>query len=332
MLAKTIVTLAQNADAQTSPLFGSLSGYTDAPANWKAGGGYDYKFLQAPPGPCTDDAHVIDTDVVIVGSGCGAGVAAKNLAEAGHRVLVVEKGYYFPPSQLPMAQEAAMDHLFDQSGVYMTENGSAGIVCGGAWGGGGTINWSVCLKLQDFVREEWADGGALPFFTSRQFDECCDRVLDFAGASTSGIRHNHRNRVLLDGAAKLGWRAQEAPQNTAGKEHYCGRCHLGCGSAEKRGPAQAWLPAAADAGADFMEGMKVTRVLFGEDGKTATGVEGLWTSRDAEGGVHTPVSERTQRRVVINAKRVVLSAGTLWSPLLLTRSGVEVCTRAMLIP
>jgi hypothetical protein len=37
----------------------------------------------------------LETDVVIVGSGCGGAVAAKILAEAGLRVIVVEKGTWF---------------------------------------------------------------------------------------------------------------------------------------------------------------------------------------------------------------------------------------------
>lgn len=46
MLAKALVTTAHKAHAMSSPYFGSLSGYTDVPVNWKAGDGYDYKFIQ----------------------------------------------------------------------------------------------------------------------------------------------------------------------------------------------------------------------------------------------------------------------------------------------
>jgi hypothetical protein len=206
----------------------------------------------------------------------------------------------------------------------MSENASTSVLAGGAWGGGGTVNWSVCLRTQDYVRKEWADGG-LPMFTSTAYDECMDRVWDFAGAGTDGVRHNHRNRVLLDGSRALGWAAAEAPQNTAGKPHDCGQCHLGCGSAGKRGPAVSWLPAAGDAGAQFMEGFRIDRVTFGEDATTATGVEGQWTSRGPGGSVDAPLSARVQRRVRIRAKKVIVSAGTLWSPVVLMESGITVC-------
>ncbi|KAL7798357.1 hypothetical protein V8C37DRAFT_199510 [Trichoderma ceciliae] len=318
-LAKSIVALAGKANGTTNPYFQKLSGYSNVPKDWKPVEGYDFKFIQPQSG---DDAHEITTDVVIVGSGPGGGVSAKNLAEAGHKVLVVDKGYYFPPTHFPMPQDAALRYLFDNGGAYISEDTSTAITAASCWGGGGTVNWSVCIKLQGFVRQEWADEG-LPLFTSPEFDECMDRVWQFIGASSGGIRHNFRNNMLLQGCDKLGWHGEVANQNTANKEHYCGQCHLGCGLGEKRGPTVAWLPAAAEAGAEFMEGFTVEKVLFDDDGATATGVEGSWLARDAEGGLHKHVGERTQRKVIIKAKKVILSAGTFWSPIILMKSGVR---------
>ncbi|QPH02034.1 hypothetical protein C2857_006239 [Epichloe festucae Fl1] len=318
-LSKSVTQVAQKANSLHSRFFQEISGYTDVPYDWKNTEGYAYEFVQAPAGSGT---HEISTDVVIVGSGCGGGVAAKNIAEAGHRVLVVDKGYYFPPSQLPMTQESASHYLYDAGGVYFSDSASTGILCGGSWGGGGTVNWSVCFRLQDFVREEWASEG-LPLFTSSDFDDSMDRVWDFIGASKDAIRQNARNQALLDGAKILGWKGGVVEQNTASKEHYCGRCHLGCNSAEKKGPATSWLPAAGEAGAEFMEGFTVEKVVFADDGVTAIGVEGLWTARDEEGGVHKPESARLQRRVFIRARKVIISGGSIWSPVILAKSGVK---------
>lgn len=68
--------------------------------------------------------EVIETDVVIVGSGCGGGVCAKNIAEAGHKVLVVDKGYYFSPSQLPMSEKDGGIHLYVDGGVVSSDDAS----------------------------------------------------------------------------------------------------------------------------------------------------------------------------------------------------------------
>ena len=113
---------------------------------------------------------------------------------------------------------------------------------------------------------------------------------------------------------------------------------MGCGAGEKQGPAVCWLPAAQRAGAEFIEGFACQKVLFddnevvkdleGESHERRTvGVVGTWTARDGDGFVHSPATERLQRVVKIEAKRVVVSAGSLNSPLLLMRSGLEVMQR-----
>lgn len=321
VLARMMSTLAQKSFSQTDPLFQQLIGYTDHPAEYRPGPAFDFNFLQFG---ADEKPAVIDTDVVIVGSGCGGGVCAKVLAEAGHRVLVVDKGYHFRPSQLPMDQETGSRNLFEGHGVISSDDNSLNILAGSCWGGGGTVNWSVCLEPQDFVRREWSDRG-LPFFATDEFQECIDRVSDFMGVSDAYIRHNHGARVILDGSRKLGWKAKACPQNTGTEDHYCGRCHLGCPTGGKKGPAVSWLPAACRAGAQCVEGFTVSELTFDESlgSKKAVGLVGTWVSRDRDGGFAVEAG-RVRREVHVRAKRVIVSAGTLQSPLLLLRSGLQV--------
>ncbi|KAI4167893.1 MAG: hypothetical protein LQ343_006852 [Gyalolechia ehrenbergii] len=301
-----------------STTISTILGFPRAPVHGRPGKDFGYDFLQLPPG---DEQEIIDTDIVIIGSGCGGGVCAKNLAEAGHCVLVADRAYHFPAKHLPMTSTDAGIHLFHNGGIDTSDDNSVAFVAGQAWGGGGTVNWSASLQTQASVRQEWADEG-LPFFTSAEFQSCLDRVCDRMGVSTKSIDHNPNNWVLLEGARKLGYSAKEVPQNTDHDRHYCGYCTLGCGSARKQGPVVSWLPDAAKAGAKFVEGFAANKIAFEtvEGKKTAVGVEGIWTSRDEMGGVSG--SNRTKRTVKIRAKRVIVSCGTLHSPLLLLRSGL----------
>lgn len=281
--------------------------------------GFNFEFLQIPPGEKTE---LIETDVLIVGSGCGGSVTAKNLAEAGRKVIVVDKGYSFSTRQFPMKPNEGFNNLFDASGAITNDEGSMGILAGSTWGGGGTVNWSASLQTQGYVRREWANRG-LPFFTSREFQNSLDRVCDRMGVSTESTNHNKANRMILEGSRKLGYNAKEVPQNTGGTTHYCGHCTLGCHSGGKRGPIETFLVDAANAGATFMEGFNVDRVLFSKKkaGKIASGVIGTWVSRDAHFG--TSGVGAVKRKVIIRAKTVVISGGTLHSPLLLLRSGIK---------
>ncbi|KAI9701119.1 MAG: hypothetical protein M1836_001788 [Candelina mexicana] len=199
------------------------------------------------------------------------------------------------------------------------DDGSTGILAGQAWGGGGTVNWSASLQTQGFVRREWADRG-LSFFTSSEYQKSLDRVCHRMGVSTDHVDHNPANRALLEGCRRLGYSAKAVPQNTGGNQHYCGYCTLGCGSAEKQGPVVSWLPDAARAGAQFIEGFDVEKVIFeGRGGqKVAVGVNGIWTSKDAKDRVSG--KDRVKKDIMIRAKKVIISAGTLQSPLVLLRS------------
>ncbi|KAH8597623.1 putative long-chain-alcohol oxidase FAO2 [Bisporella sp. PMI_857] len=264
----------------------------------------------------------LETDVLIIGSGCGGAVAAAKLAEAGQRVMVVDKGYYHKPEQFPMSERDSSIHMFERGQFVPSHDGSISVAAGSTWGGGGTVNWSASLQTQAYVRKEWSKQG-LKFFESSKFQDCLDRVCVRMGVSADQIVHNHGNAILLEGARRLGYRAYAVPQNTGGKRHFDGFCSHGCASTEKLGPANAWLPDAAKCGARFVEGFQVDKILFEHNAgeKVALGVEGIWVSRDDRGTFDGP--NRHSCTLRIRAKRIVLSAGTLWSPVLLLNSGIK---------
>lgn len=318
-LHRSLVALTVKSFVSLSPSLPLVLGMPRVPIHGAPAEGFNYSFLQIPPGETTE---TIETDIVIVGSGCGAGVAAKNLAEAGHKVIVVEKAYHFPSSHFPMEHNEGTQNLFAGGGVELTDDGAMGVLSGSTWGGGGTINWSAALQTQSFVRQEWADSG-LPFFTSAAFQDSLDRVCDYMGVQSEHIEHNHGNRVILEGARKLGYAAKAVPQNTGNRKHYCGYCAMGCAASEKQGPAVSFLKDASNAGATFIEGMHVDKVLFEDqkNSKVATGITGTWTSRDEHGSrAGAPLAKRP---VTIKARKVIVSCGSIESPMLLLRSGLK---------
>lgn len=99
---------------RTSPSIGPLLGYPRVPVATKMGIAHDFEFLQFPP---ADEPEVLETDVVIVGSGCGGGVAARTIAAAGLRVMVVDKGHYWAPEYLPVSEEQGPTRLFMDGGI-----------------------------------------------------------------------------------------------------------------------------------------------------------------------------------------------------------------------
>ena len=312
--------LAKQTWLSLTPTLPEVVGFPAVPAHGTRKDSFKFNFKQLPAAADDDKLATLETDVVIVGSGCGAGVSAYNLASSGHRVLVLEKGYHFPSSHFPMSAGDASTHLFENGGVILSDDGSTAVLAGSTFGGGGTVNWSASLQPQHFVREEWADPssphGGVPFFTSAAFQESLDRICAHMGVSTEHIEHNFANSALLEGARRLGYSGHDVPQNTGGRAHLCGYCGSGCASVTKQGPANRWLPDAAEYGAEFMAGCEIKQVEFetSSDGKRrAVGVEGVWESKD----------RTIRRKVRVKAKRVIVACGTLQSPLLLMRSGVK---------
>ncbi|KAK0784301.1 hypothetical protein LTR75_013866 [Friedmanniomyces endolithicus] len=310
----SFTTLVKVLWVRTSPTLGLVLNYPRTPVHQNAPGtSYPFTFLQIPPS--TDNVpEVLEADVVVVGSGCGGAVAAKTFAEAGMKVIVVDKSYYWPPEHLPMSEHEGFAHLFANGGALQSDDSTMAIVAGSAWGGGGTAS-SV---------ENGRTNSVFTHFTSAAYQADLDAVCDRMGVGTAAIEHNKTNQVLLDGARKLGWNAKAVPQNTGGKAHNCGYCTLGCGSSGKQGPAETFLPDAGRAGATFIEGFDVEEVLFenstGLGDKRAVGIKGVWMSRDSSGGVAG--TDRSSRQVIIEAPKVIVSCGSLYTPVLLRRSGL----------
>lgn len=334
-----MTSLAKVVFTATNEGFQKLSGFPVTPLGWKPPPTFPYEFIQLPAAPQPSQpssklslslahrpppAFELETDVVIVGSGCGAGVCAKNLAEAGWRVLVLDKGYHFDSAFLPMASQEHLLHMIDGAGAITSTDNSILVVAGSCFGGGGTVNWSASLRTQGFVRDEWADERGLTFFKTGDFDESLNFVCEQMGVHTD-FTPNHGNQILLDGAEKLGWSAKKVPQNTGRNEHHDGHCAMGCSTGDKKGPVHGWFPDAANAGAKFMEGAQVQRVIFDKKKKTqAVGVEGTWTSRGKTGELDGRDEDRIVRKFTVKARRVIVSSGTLWSPIILMNSGLKV--------
>ena len=205
------------------------------------------------------EALPVEVDVVIVGSGCGGGVSAAVLAEAGQSVLVIEKGPYVPPEAISGNELDTVGAMYEKAGLLTTADGSIGILAGACLGGGSTINWACCLAPPDAVRAEWADPEGehrLPQFfggggTASEFDQSLDHVLVRIGASQEGVIHNRNNRALIAGCEGMGYDWRVAPQNLRDTGSVsAGWTCFGDARANKQGGLATFLADATKAGMD----------------------------------------------------------------------------------
>lgn len=257
--------------------------------------------------PTTPDADLeLDCDVVVVGSGAGGGTAAAVLAAAGLDVVVLEKGDYYDDRDFDGGELTGLTRLY-AAGPSATAEGQLSLLSGQCLGGGTVVNYSTCFRTPDTVREEWA-GLGVPQFTSDEFDRSLDAVWHRLGVNLEHNDISARDRVMERGLTRLGWHVDRMPRNVRGCDTgvECGRCGLGCRIGAKQSVAKTWLVDAERAGARLVTGVDVRTVT--RAGHVATGVEG----RTAQG-----------HRVVVRARAVVAAGGSLQTPALLRRSGLD---------
>lgn len=167
------------------------------------------------------------------------------------------------------------------------------------------------------VRKEWAERFGLTHFITPAFQASLDRISARIGVSTTAITHNTPNQLLLDGCRKLGYPASAIPQNTAGKAHACGWCHLGCPTGVKQGVHVTYLKEAAQNGAKMVCECEVDRIVRDERGNVV-GVDVTIGNGGSEGA-----DKGSSRKMRITSSIVVVSAGSLNTPVILLRSGFQ---------
>lgn len=254
----------------------------------------------------------LEADVVVIGSGAGGGVVAGELARAGKRVVVLEKGGYNYEGNFSWQEEQAMPELFLKRGALSTRDLGVIMLAGGSLGGGTVVNWMTSLRTPPDILQEWeTDSGLHGCFTGSRLQDSFASVEQRISVNTENSQHNRQNHLLYEGASALGYHAEVAPRNTVGCQQRCGFCNMGCRHGCSQSTLKTYLQDAYDAQARIVVRCDARRVLL--EGGRAVGVQATVTHEQ---------SGRTCE-LTVRAATVVVAAGALVSPLILQASGIE---------
>jgi choline dehydrogenase-like flavoprotein len=251
-------------------------------------------------------------DVVVVGSGPGGAVVAKELAEAGHEVILLEEG---PPfGKKDFRQEAGLSlHRTLREGGMRTARGSQFIptMQAIALGGGSLVNSAICARSPAWVFERWAERTGITGLTREALDPHYERVERFLGVAPTPMDvQGERNLRFKKGCDALGISSEPTWRNVAGCKGSA-ECFTGCRNGAKKSTDVSYVPAAIRAGARALTSVRAEQVKI--RGHRAVGVRGR---------VVAPFTGEPSYVVDIDAKVVVLAAGCMATPLLLARSGI----------
>jgi choline dehydrogenase-like flavoprotein len=232
-----------------------------------------------------------------VGSGPGGATVARELARAGKRVLILERGRDWRGSPLYGTYPGAMLYA-SRGGLLFTREGLN--IIRPLMVGGATSMYCGCAALPgSWWKEEY--GMDLEPDARATIEELSIAPLppELRGAASTRI---------AEAGSGLGmpWEPQEKfmlPHRSP--DFDCGaRCMLGCRCGAKWSAAE-FVDQAVEAGAELRTGTRVLRVL-------------------TEGGEARGVQVRARGRTVeLEGERVVVAAGGIGTPVILRASGVE---------
>ncbi|MEZ5829306.1 MAG: GMC family oxidoreductase N-terminal domain-containing protein [Hyphomicrobiales bacterium] len=265
-------------------------------------------------------------DVVVVGSGYGGGVSASRLARAGQRVCVIERGREVPtgefPARLPeLRRELQLNggkmRSGSRTGLYDFRMGTdIHVLVGCGLGGGSLINAGVGLRpdARVFADGAWPDEVTKDGLLDLGFERA---QMMLRPSRYRDARELTKYRALEAASTAFGTPPVAAPVvvsfeetvNPAGVAQpactLCGDCCSGCNVGAKNTVAVTYLPDAKAHGAEIFTELTVKRL----------------EKRDGGWRVHfAPSEEKDAEPSHVDAKTVVLAAGTLGSTEILLRS------------
>ncbi len=255
----------------------------------------------------------IECDVLVIGSGAGGAVVAKELAEKGLDVVVVERGFEHTSDEFNGEMTDTMPLLYRKGTGLITLplptpsfslKPWVMLPVGDCLGGTTVINSSTCYRTPDSVLERWTEQGleGLTPDDMKPYFERVERTISVHRVSLELMGEAHTR--IAEGTERLGYSGRPLEKNAL----YCdatGVCQYGCPIDAKQDMHVTYIPLATQAGAKFYTGFEVQQIetCGGEVVKVG-------------GAIRNRRGERIGK-FVARARIFVLAAGAIYTPTLL---------------
>ncbi len=252
--------------------------------------------------------EIREYDVVIIGSGAGGGTVAKELAplcQKGCRIALLEWGGHFENKDNTRRELEMAEKYYFKQGGYQTESQDMTLAFAHAMGGSTTVYTGTSLEIPEKILKKWNIPGI-------DVQDLAPRFKKYEEENNVHLlppdEINENNRLFVAGCQKLGWKAEQFPINVKGCRGLA-TCNLGCAVHAKQGTAAVQIPHAEALGVEVIPFCRVRRI------------EG----HDVIANVVSPEHNLAPSALPVGAyrfraKKIVVAAGAIHSPAILTRS------------
>ena len=255
-------------------------------------------------------------------------MAAKELAQAGLSVVVLEAGENHDSATFSRHTPEMLLRLFWDGGMRTTHNGSVLISQGRGVGGSTVHNLCYAVRTPDPILERWETEFGIQDLSPSDLSPSLDRVETTLGVNQiQEGQVNRLNQILRRGCQAMGWHGTIQRHNRGPCSNCSADCLLGCPASQpgigKQSMAVSYIPQALEAGTRLYTDC-LTEGIVVENGRVVGATARFLSSdtgrpRQADTKTDNPNSSGSKPkhkvyRLTVHSKAVVLAAGAINSP------------------
>lgn len=258
------------------------------------------------------DLHLA-CDVCVIGSGPGGAVVAKELAEKGHSVVILEEGSHVEQSACNGMPLPGLMRTYRDGGATGTIGNTAiSVTMGRCIGGSSTVNSATCFRTPDTVLANWRHDLGLDRLSPENLASLFERVEKIFNVTRLPWEVLGKNaQIVKRGCDRLGLTCRPLMHNVKDCKG-CGPCQFGCQEGAKQSVDVTYIPLAEQYGARIFADCRAEKLII--------------HNRIVHGVVAAVIHPQTGARhytVEVAARMVVVACGAMITPAFLKRNGLK---------